>query len=62
MSASERRDSARTAVVWAALGPILHKQSLEQPGLDVLDIGGGTGGFVSGYRESCRSMVVTSKS
>ena len=45
MSASERRDSARTAVVWEALGPILNKQSVEQPGLDVLDIGGGTGGF-----------------
>jgi 2-polyprenyl-3-methyl-5-hydroxy-6-metoxy-1,4-benzoquinol methylase len=40
MSASERRDSARTAVVWDALGPVLG-----QPGLDVLDIGGGTGGF-----------------
>jgi S-adenosylmethionine-dependent methyltransferase len=40
MSASARRDSARTAVVWAALGSLL-----EQPGLDVLDIGGGTGGF-----------------
>jgi S-adenosylmethionine-dependent methyltransferase len=39
-TASERRDSARTAVVWEALGPVL-----EQPGLDVLDIGGGTGGF-----------------
>ena len=39
-SASERRDSARTAVVWEALGSVL-----EQPGLDVLDIGGGTGGF-----------------
>jgi S-adenosylmethionine-dependent methyltransferase len=39
-SASERRDSARTAVVWAALGSVL-----DQPGLDVLDIGGGTGGF-----------------
>jgi S-adenosylmethionine-dependent methyltransferase len=39
-TASERRDSARTAVVWEALGPVL-----EPPGLDVLDIGGGTGGF-----------------
>lgn len=39
-SASERRDSARTAVVWEALGPLL-----EEPGLDVVDIGGGTGGF-----------------
>jgi SAM-dependent methyltransferase len=40
MSASERRESARTAVVWEALGSLL-----DQPGLDVLDIGGGTGGF-----------------
>jgi 2-polyprenyl-3-methyl-5-hydroxy-6-metoxy-1,4-benzoquinol methylase len=40
MPGSERRDSARTAVVWEALGPVL-----ERPGLDVLDIGGGTGGF-----------------
>ena len=40
-SASERRDSARTAVVWEALGIAV----LDQPGLDVLDIGGGTGGF-----------------
>jgi S-adenosylmethionine-dependent methyltransferase len=39
-TASERRDSARTAVVWEAVGPVLG-----QPGLDVLDIGGGTGGF-----------------
>jgi S-adenosylmethionine-dependent methyltransferase len=39
-TASERRDSARTAVVWEALGPVL-----EPSGLDVLDIGGGTGGF-----------------
>ncbi|HEX5088760.1 MAG TPA: methyltransferase domain-containing protein [Nocardioides sp.] len=44
-TASERRDSARTAVVWEALGPILDKQSLEPPGLRVLDVGGGTGGF-----------------
>jgi len=40
MSASERRDSARTAVVWEALGSVLG-----EPGLDILDIGGGTGGF-----------------
>jgi S-adenosylmethionine-dependent methyltransferase len=37
---SDGRSSARTAVVWEALGPVL-----EPPGLDVLDIGGGTGGF-----------------
>jgi SAM-dependent methyltransferase len=39
-TASERRDSARTAVVWEALGSIL-----DPPLRDVLDIGGGTGGF-----------------
>ncbi len=38
---SERRGAARTAVVWAALRPVLE---LGATGLDVLDIGGGTGG------------------
>jgi S-adenosylmethionine-dependent methyltransferase len=40
MTVSERRGSARTAVVWETLQPIL-----DSPPLDVLDIGGGTGGF-----------------
>lgn len=40
-SASERRSAARTAVVWAGLRPVLDRV----PGQDVLDIGGGTGGF-----------------
>jgi len=40
MTVSERRGSARTAVVWDTLQPIL-----DAPPLDVLDIGGGTGGF-----------------
>jgi S-adenosylmethionine-dependent methyltransferase len=39
MTVSERR-RARTAVVWETLQPIL-----DAPTLDVLDIGGGTGGF-----------------
>ena len=39
-SASERRSAARTAVIWDALNPILGAGPL-----DVLDIGGGTGGF-----------------
>lgn len=39
-AASERRGSARTAVVWDTLRPIL-----DEGGLDVLDVGGGTGGF-----------------
>jgi S-adenosylmethionine-dependent methyltransferase len=42
MSASERRSAARTAVVWEALLPVL--DGLAGDG-DVLDIGGGTGGF-----------------
>ncbi len=37
---SERRGAARTAVVWEALAPVLDRDTL-----DVLDIGGGTGGF-----------------
>jgi SAM-dependent methyltransferase len=45
MSASERRSNARTAVVWEALRPVLDRAG-EQGGVqDVLDIGGGTGGF-----------------
>jgi S-adenosylmethionine-dependent methyltransferase len=40
MSASERRGATRTAVVWDVLRPILGAGSR-----DVLDIGGGTGGF-----------------
>jgi len=37
---SERRGSTRTAVVWSALEPVLGRDAL-----DVLDIGGGTGGL-----------------
>ncbi len=40
MSASERRGAARTAVVWDVLRPVL-----DDGDRDVLDIGGGTGGF-----------------
>ena len=39
---SERRSATRTAVVWEALRPVL--DGLGEGG-DVLDIGGGTGGF-----------------
>lgn len=41
--ASERRGAPRTAVVWDVLGPILARAEAGAP-LDVLDIGGGTGG------------------
>src|SRR6478672_10928607 len=39
---SERRGAARTAVVWESLRPVLDE---DQSPRDVLDIGGGTGGF-----------------
>jgi S-adenosylmethionine-dependent methyltransferase len=39
---SERRSAARTSVVWDALEPVLARGGA---GLEVLDIGGGTGGF-----------------
>lgn len=41
MSVSERRTAARSAVVWGALESVLDRA----PGQQVLDIGGGTGGF-----------------
>ena len=40
-SPSERRSAVRTAVVWEALRPVLDGSDSS----DVLDIGGGTGGF-----------------
>jgi 2-polyprenyl-3-methyl-5-hydroxy-6-metoxy-1,4-benzoquinol methylase len=45
-SASERRDSARTAVVWGALEQLLaHPAAFYGEKARILDIGGGTGGF-----------------
>lgn len=41
MSVSERRSAARSSVVWGALEPVLGAAGDS----DVLDIGGGTGGF-----------------
>jgi S-adenosylmethionine-dependent methyltransferase len=52
MSASERRAAPRTAVVWDVLDPLL-----AGPGLDVVDIGGGTGG--SAVRAAARGHRVT---
>jgi S-adenosylmethionine-dependent methyltransferase len=46
MSASERRDSARTAVVWTALEQLLaHPAAFYEDKARIIDIGGGTGGF-----------------
>ena len=44
MSVSDRRAAPRTAVVWDVLDPLLAAADREGTPLDVLDIGGGTGG------------------
>jgi SAM-dependent methyltransferase len=43
MAPGDRRSSARTAVVWEALLPLLEGRGADT--VDVVDIGGGTGGF-----------------
>ena len=57
MSVSERRASARTAVVWEALEPVLAGGPL-----DVLDIGGGTGGFAVRVAELGHRVTVVDPS
>ena len=57
-SAYHRRSSARTAVVWDALRPLLGRG---EP-LEVLDIGGGTGGFAVGVAELGHHVVVVDPS
>jgi S-adenosylmethionine-dependent methyltransferase len=44
---ADPRTAVRTAVVWAALDPVVaeHDRARGGHGLDVVDIGGGTGGF-----------------
>ena len=44
MSATERRAAPRTAVVWDVLDPVLGSAAAPDGPLEVLDIGGGTGG------------------
>lgn len=55
---SERRSAARTAVVWEALRPVLDGSAA----LDVLDIGGGTGGFAVRVAELGHRVVVVDPS
>src|SRR5688500_11398305 len=55
---SERRGAARTAVVWEALAPVL----ADRDGLDVLDIGGGTGGFAVRVAELGHHVTVVDPS
>jgi S-adenosylmethionine-dependent methyltransferase len=57
MSASERRSAARTSVVWEALEPML-----AGPPQEVLDIGGGTGGFAVRVAELGHRVTVVDPS
>jgi ubiquinone/menaquinone biosynthesis C-methylase UbiE len=54
----ERRATARTAVVWDALQPLLG----ERPGQDVVDIGGGTGGFAVRIAQAGHHVTVVDPS
>jgi SAM-dependent methyltransferase len=53
---SERRAAARTSVVWEALLPVLDGTH------DVLDIGGGTGGFAARVAELAHRVTVVDPS
>jgi len=53
---SERRAAARTSVVWEALIPVLGRAG------DVLDIGGGTGGFAARVAELGHRVTVVDPS
>ncbi|MDI6908896.1 methyltransferase [Nocardioides sp.] len=53
----ERRNAARTSVVWDALRP-----TLDGAALDVLDIGGGTGGFAVRVAELGHRVTVVDPS
>ncbi len=55
---SERRGAARTAVVWEALRPVLD----DGRSRDVLDIGGGTGGFAVRVAERGHRVTVVDPS
>lgn len=58
MSASERRSAARSSVVWEALRPVLEDGSVRE----VLDIGGGTGGFAVRVAELGHRVTVVDPS
>ncbi len=55
---SERRGATRHAVVWDVLDPVLAAET----GLDVLDIGGGTGGFAARVAEAGHRVTVVDPS
>ena len=65
---SERRAAARTAVVWDALRPVLDpgpdagSDISTAPARDVLDVGGGTGGFAVRVAELGHRVLVVDPS
>ncbi|NYG56246.1 methyltransferase domain-containing protein [Nocardioides perillae] len=59
-TASERRTAARTALVWSALRPVL--EAAGDGAAEVLDIGGGTGGFAVRVAELGHRVVVVDPS
>ena len=56
------RSAARTAVVWEALRALLAERAPDGEALEVLDIGGGTGGFAVGVAELGHHVVVVDPS
>ena len=61
-NASQRRSAARTAVVWEGLRSLLQDSSGVGAGLQVLDIGGGTGGFAVRVAELGHRVTVVDPS
>ena len=60
-NASQRRGAARTAVVWEGLRSLLEERSGDSS-LEVLDIGGGTGGFAVRVAELGHRVTVVDPS
>ncbi|WP_370248646.1 class I SAM-dependent methyltransferase [Nocardioides sp.] len=59
MSATERRSLPRTAAMWDALAPVLDAATAP---LDVVDLGGGTGGFAVPVAQRGHRVVVVDPS
>jgi S-adenosylmethionine-dependent methyltransferase len=54
--------SARTAVVWEVLSSVLAEADRDGAGLDVVDVGGGSGGFAVPLAEAGHRVVVVDPS
>jgi SAM-dependent methyltransferase len=61
-SAFARRSEARTAVVWDALQDVLDRRGGGAGGAEVLDVGGGTGGFAVRVAERGHRVTVVDPS